>query len=75
VVVVVRSTNSDQSPRSVWDVLDEIRRQHEAEGYRGRSKQEIDEQVSALRDEFEKRQEQLDSIHPKSPPTREGSSR
>jgi hypothetical protein len=75
VVVVVRSTDSDQARRSVWDVLDDIRRQHQAEGYQGRSKEEIDEQIDALRNEFEEHQAQLDRIRRTSPSRGEGSSR
>jgi hypothetical protein len=44
------------------EVLDRIHREQEARGYQARSKEEIDEEINALRDEWEERMQEIERI-------------
>lgn len=46
-------TANDEGQEDVWTVLDRIREKRKALGLRGRSREEIDEAIRAMRDEWD----------------------
>lgn len=46
-----------------WEVLQQIWKEQAANGHRGRTREEIDADLDALREEWEERLRELDAIH------------
>jgi len=54
-----------------WEVLQEIWKEHAAQGFRGRTREEIDAEINALREEWEGRMRELEKIHEEAQRARE----
>ena len=56
-----------------WDVLQQIWREQAERGYQGRTREEIDADVQAMRDEWEERQQEIERIQEEAQRAREQS--
>jgi hypothetical protein len=54
---------SSVPPAGWWEVLQQIWKEQAASGFRGRTKEEIDADLDALREEWEERMRELEAIH------------
>jgi hypothetical protein len=61
--VTVESQSQSPAKRSLMSVLEEIWAERKALNMPGRTKDEIDAEIKAMRDEWEERQQALDQIH------------
>ena len=61
-----------QDRESVWTVLENIRAEREALGMKSRTREEIDTEINALRQEWENRMTELDRIRQGGREAREG---
>lgn len=63
-VVLERMPEPSPEPRpGYWEVLQQIWREQAASGYRGRTAEEIDADINAMRDGWEERMQELEKIH------------
>lgn len=51
--VTVETIEPAAPPGDVWDYLERVRADNLARGFRGRSKEEIDAEINAMRDEWD----------------------
>jgi hypothetical protein len=62
-ITLAPQTPADQPGESVWSVLERIWAERKALGLPGRTREEIDAEINASRDEWEERMEELERIH------------
>jgi hypothetical protein len=61
-VTLVADAPAPGRAEDVWALLDRIRKEREALGLKGRTREEIDADLNAMRDEWDERAAELDRI-------------
>jgi hypothetical protein len=61
--VTVEAAGSEGARESTWDVLERIWARNKALGLKPRTKEEIDAELQAMREEWEEHQQGLERIH------------
>ncbi len=72
VTIKALARDGGQPKESVWVILERIRADREARGMRGRTKEEIDADIRAMREEWDEHQEAIEALQARLHEERQG---